>query len=198
MNNKSTYLFFDTETTGLPNDFNAPFTDSDNWPRLVQLAWIVTDEKGGPLDEQDYIIQPNGFEIPADVVDVHGITTEKALSEGYSLTGVLDKFWNAISQSEFIVGHNVTFDVNIVSAEFYRMGMFNALFLGKILLDTKKAGADICKIPNPHDYEGYKWPRLKELYRHLFGEDFENAHDAFADITATERCFWKMREMNAI
>lgn len=35
------YLFIDTETTGLPKEYDAPYTDIDNWPRLVQLAWIV-------------------------------------------------------------------------------------------------------------------------------------------------------------
>ncbi|WP_347839283.1 3'-5' exonuclease [uncultured Draconibacterium sp.] len=192
-----TYVFFDTETTGLPNDFNAPFTDSDNWPRLVQLAWIVTDEAGKHIDEQNFIIKPDGFEIPEDVLEIHGITTEKAEAEGHYLAGVLADFWKVVAFSDFIVAHNISFDVNIVAAEFHRIGMSN-IFRNERLLDTKKAGADICKIPNPHDYEGYKWPRLKELYRHLFGEDFENAHDAFADITATERCFWKMREINAI
>ena len=26
------YLIFDTETTGLPKNFKAPITDTDNWP----------------------------------------------------------------------------------------------------------------------------------------------------------------------
>ena len=32
------FLTFDTETTGLPKIFKADVSDSDNWPRLVQLA----------------------------------------------------------------------------------------------------------------------------------------------------------------
>ncbi|MCX6741278.1 MAG: hypothetical protein NTY61_02675, partial [Candidatus Parcubacteria bacterium] len=41
--NKSigTYLFFDTETTGLPKNWKAPIEDLDNWPRIVQIAWAI-------------------------------------------------------------------------------------------------------------------------------------------------------------
>lgn len=40
------YLFFDTETTGLPKNYKAPASDSDNWPRLVQIAWSIYDAEG--------------------------------------------------------------------------------------------------------------------------------------------------------
>ena len=36
------FLFFDTETTRLPLDYSAPSTDINNWPRLIQLSWIIT------------------------------------------------------------------------------------------------------------------------------------------------------------
>jgi len=35
LKNKKMYLFFDTETTGLPRNWKAPVTDLDNWPRMV-------------------------------------------------------------------------------------------------------------------------------------------------------------------
>ena len=55
------YLFFDTETTGLPRNWKAPVTDLDNWPRMVQIAWILTDGEGEQLDIADYIIKPGVF-----------------------------------------------------------------------------------------------------------------------------------------
>ena len=58
------FLFFDTETTGLPQRWNAPVTDVDNWPRLVQLAWIMCDDKGNIIEECSDIIKPEGFSIP--------------------------------------------------------------------------------------------------------------------------------------
>ena len=58
------YLFFDTETTGVPKNYKAPITDLDNWPRLVQLGWILCDEQGSELQTGNDIIKPNGFIIP--------------------------------------------------------------------------------------------------------------------------------------
>ena len=58
------YLIFDTETTGLPKRFNAPITDIDNWPRCIQIAWQLHDADGSLIEHQDFIIKPEGFEIP--------------------------------------------------------------------------------------------------------------------------------------
>ena len=83
------YLFFDTETTGLPKKWQAPVSDLDNWPRIVQLAWILSDDKGKQLAGQNYIIKPEGFLIPEESSRVHGISTEKAMNEGIALEKAL-------------------------------------------------------------------------------------------------------------
>ena len=76
------FLTFDTETTGLPKNFKADVSDSDNWPRLVQLAWQLNDETGKLISNNTLIVKPEGFTIPYNSEKVHGISTEKALKEG--------------------------------------------------------------------------------------------------------------------
>ncbi len=71
------YLFFDTETTGLPQNWKAPVTDLNNWPRMIQIAWILCDDKGNRIESDDFIIKPENFEIPKDASTIHGISTEK-------------------------------------------------------------------------------------------------------------------------
>ena len=68
-------------------------------------------------------------------------------------------------------------------------------FFNKSKLCTMKSSTGYCKIPGNY---GYKWPKLSELHLKLFGEDFEEAHDASADINATEKCFWEMRKIGLI
>ena len=51
------YLFFDTETTGLPKNWKAPVTDVNNWPRMVQLAWETYDVQGNLLARNNHIIK---------------------------------------------------------------------------------------------------------------------------------------------
>ena len=85
------YLFFDTETTGLPKRWNAPVTDLENWPRLVQLAWIMYDDRGNMLESRDVIVKPEGFTIPPEASRVHGITTLVAREKGEPLQEVMEQ-----------------------------------------------------------------------------------------------------------
>ena len=101
-----TIVFFDTETTGLPRDYNAPSSKLDNWPRLVQLAWIVSDYEGNVINSENHIIIPNGFEIPSRSAAIHGITTSIAKSKGEKLIDVIDKFLGELQNATAIAGHN--------------------------------------------------------------------------------------------
>src|SRR5690554_904869 len=107
------YLIFDTETTGLPRNWNAPITDTDNWPRCIQIAWQLHDENGKLIENQDYLVKPDGFNIPFDSERIHGISTELALEQGISLQEVLEKFNIALAKAKFVIGHNVGFDLNV-------------------------------------------------------------------------------------
>ena len=94
------YLIFDTETTGLPKKWNAPISDSENWPRCVQLAWQLHDQAGKCLEYKNYLIKPDGFEIPFASEKVHGISTELAQKKGTDLKEVLDDFKNILSKNK--------------------------------------------------------------------------------------------------
>jgi DNA polymerase III epsilon subunit-like protein len=111
-------LFFDTETTGLPKNYKAPVTDLENWPRLVQLAYILQDYDGNTILKGDYIIKPNGFTIPSDSSEIHGISTDRAMIEGKELEIVLDEFNALIESAEYIVAHNISFDEKINGESF--------------------------------------------------------------------------------
>lgn len=184
-----TIIFFDTETTGLPLDYNAPSSKLDNWPRLVQLAWIVSDCDGNVISSENHIIIPNGFEIPSISASIHGITTEIAKSKGEKLVDVIDKFLGVLQNATAIAGHNISFDQHIVEAEIIRCGRSNIL---KSLpaYCTMKMSANYCNILNSN--KEVKWPTLQELFFKLYGEKFEGAHNAMADIKATYRCFFTL------
>mgnify|MGYP000716491821 CR=1 FL=1 len=94
------YLFFDTETTGLPKNWKAPVTDLDNWPRMIQIGWTLCNEEGERVDSAEFIIKPDNFIIPREASNVHGITTEKAEEEGVELDFVLNKFNELVNESK--------------------------------------------------------------------------------------------------
>ncbi len=188
------YLFFDTETTGTPLDYNAPSSDIKNWPRLVQLGWILMTEDGEKVSKGNYIIKPDGFTIPAEAAKIHKITTKMALELGYNLSYVIDKFLQDFNKARYIVGHNIDFDKKIVGAELIRLSKPD-IMNSKQAFCTMKSSTDFCKIPG---YYGYKYPKLQELYHKLFGRDYEDAHDAASDIEATQQCFWELRRRKLI
>lgn len=184
------YLFFDTETTGVPRNYKAPSSDTRNWPRLVQLAWILTDENGNRIHTGNQIVRPDGFVIPTDAARVHGITTQRAMVEGIPLNEVINQFKADLEAATCIVCHNVEFDKKIVGAEMIRLGMRDEVGRKKSHC-TMLSSTNFCRI---RGYYGYKYPKLQELYWKLFGEDFDDAHNAMSDIEATERCFWELKK----
>jgi DNA polymerase III epsilon subunit-like protein len=186
------YLIFDTETTGLPLSWNAPVHKLSNWPRLVQLAWILYDEQGREQMKCSRIIKPEGFTIPPDIVKIHGINHEMALRDGKPLIKVLEEFCAVLKRDNLtLVAHNMAFDEKIVGAELLRMKLESNFFdLPKIC--TMKSTIDFCNLPNK------KYPRLEELYYILFRTVFQGAHHADVDVSACGRCFFELKRKKIV
>jgi len=191
----ATVLFFDTETTGIPRRYDAPLTDLRNWPRPVQIAWVLCDQTGQVLQERDAIIRPEGFGIPEDAIRIHGITTERALAEGVELRAVLGDFAAAVEIAGVVVAHNMSFDESIVGAEFIRTGIVHRLHASRRVC-TKEASTSFCRILGRGGR--YKWPTLDELHRRLFGRPHSGSHSATGDVNACARCFFELRRLGVI
>ncbi len=185
------YLIFDTETTGLPKRWGAPISDTDNWPRCIQIAWQLHDDMGNLIEHQDYLVKPEGFNIPYDAERIHGISTELAQAQGIPLLEVLEKFNTALSKAKFIVGQNVGFDVNIMGCEFYRLGINSPMASMPVLDTCTEVTAELLKLPGGRGGK-FKLPTLTELHSYLFNVPFSEAHNATADVEATTRCFLEL------
>ena len=189
------YLFFDTETSGLPRNYQAPLDDFSNWPRLVQLAWSVYDEDGNHWESYNYIVKPEGFIIPVEASNIHRITQEKAVKEGKDIKEVLKHFLEQVNSATHIVAHNIDFDEKIVGSELLRINFPNP-FIKANKICTMKSSTNFCQIENGRG--GYKWPNLTELHRKLFQADFPEAHDAMVDVNACAKCFFELKKKNVI
>jgi DNA polymerase III subunit epsilon len=188
------YLFFDTETTGIPKNYKAPASDARNWPRLVQLAWLLTDKEGNVQKSAEHIIRPEGFSIPADAARVHGITNEVAKQKGVELKLALEQITADFAQAKALIAHNMSFDEKILGAELLRMGFANQVETMKRAC-TMLASVDLCAIPGPY---GNKWPKLQELHKKLFQQEFTGAHSAMADVQACAKCFFELKRLGVM
>lgn len=185
-------LFFDTETTGKADLKSAP--DASHQPRLVQLAALLTDDSGQEFASLNVIVRPSGFEIPESASGVHGITTDAALKYGLGLEAVLPMFAQLAFIPKTIVAHNIEFDLFVMTGEYIRAEFGIVPFDGAELFCTMKEMTEVCQIPGNY---GFKWPKLIEAYRHCFNSDFENAHDALADVRACARIYFWLKALRA-
>jgi len=188
------YLFFDVETTGLPKNWNAPVSELENWPRIVQLAWLEYDLNGNELSRYNNIVKPNGFTIPDEATKIHGITTEQAKKDGVMINEILKKFSSVIDKAEMLIAHNIDFDQKVVGAEFLRADISNSLFNIKKFC-TMKESTDFCQIPGNY---GFKWPSQLELHNKLFNASFEDPHNALVDVTVCAKCFFELIKRGVI
>ncbi|MEN1786364.1 MAG: PHP domain-containing protein, partial [Bacteroidota bacterium] len=185
------FLIFDTETTGLPKRYDAPISDTENWPRCVQIAWQLHDDMGRLLEHKDYLVRPDGFNIPYESEQIHGISTTLAEEKGVPLEMVLQEFNAVLSKSQYVVGQNVDFDINVMGCELYRMDVASTLQDLPVLDTCTEHTAALCQIPGGRGGK-FKLPTLTELHQYLFGTPFAEAHNATADVEATTRCFLEL------
>ncbi len=191
-------LFFDTETTGLP-DFKAP-SESAHQPHIVQLAALLVDmDTRETIQSMDVICRPDGWTIPDEVAAVHGITTQHALDVGIPESLAVSMFME-LWAGRPRVAHNQQFDARIVRIALLRHQNQEAA-------DDWKAGAaectailatPICALPPTEKMKAvgrfhHKTPNLGEAYRHFTGKGLENAHSAMADVMACRDVYFAIK-----
>ena len=188
------YIFFDSESNGLPREPRLGVSFTSNWPRMIQLAWIVTDENGNILKRQSHIIYPQGFNIVEPIAKLTRITTERAQREGVDLYSVLTEFIEDVNDAKLLIAHNIDFDMHVVGSELYRENMNYNKLMTKPTICTMQKSTNFCAIPSNGNHAGYKWPKLEELHQKLFGTTFFGAHDAMSDVEATRKCYFELKK----
>ena len=197
----STILFFDTETTNLPQ-FKKPNHDPSQ-PLIMQLGAILADESGEILDEFCTYLHIGDAPINPYAQAAHGITRKKCNEEGIPPVEAFLKFHSLTPQCEALTCHNYNFDIKMIQITSAQIqGVFtdpdtSALMMSDIeelpYYCTMASTISYCNLPFPSGRKGKKFPKLEELHRILFEEDFEGAHDAMADVRATMRCYFELK-----
>lgn len=195
-------LVFDTETTGLPNGYNPSITETQNWPHIVQISFILYDDETNKIiDIQDHIIKiDEKIEISEGSVKIHGITRFKCNKKGIPITEALDLFNNAIQNADLVVGHNVSFDKRMIMVECIRQKKsqyFTRFGVRKPEYCTMKMTTELCGIEKINMTTGekyFKYPNLSELHEKLFGNKPKGTHDSMGDILICMRCCEKLRK----
>ena len=185
------YLFFDTETNGLPNFTRSPLDASQ--PRVTQIAALLLDKDKNIRGELNFLLRlPEGAEIPSKITELTGITEEMCDEYGLDTVTAFDAFTSFVQSAEFIIAHNIKFDRFLLDAVLRH-------FPEKTYQCTMEMALPIVKLPPTDKMRaagrfGYKQPKLQEAYKHFFGTEFQKAHDAMADVKACAEVYFKLME----
>jgi DNA polymerase-3 subunit epsilon len=197
-------LVFDTETTGLPTEKNPSITELDKWPHIVQLSYILYDmDENKILTMVDDIIRiADTVNLTEESVAIHGITRDRCEQEGITMNMALIKFNITLKRADVIVGHNLSFDKRLIMVECNRNNIwqnFTTKYSKKAEYCTMKNTVDICKLEKKTTSidtgfsSPYKYPRLGELYCHLFKcESPKGVHNSIVDVIICLRCYVKL------
>lgn len=207
-------IVFDTETTGLPKTkFISPDT-LDKWPYIVQFSYVIYDTNLNDIIEvNDDIIKMNeNIIIPEDSISIHKITNEISQEKGKKIDIILNTFMEDLNSSDMLVGHNISFDINMIKVELLRLiykrdsnnseeemkNYKENLYLltnFKNIYCTMQNSIELCDIKTLDKYgkEYVKFPKLIELHNKLFNTNPNNLHNSLNDILVTLRCFMKLK-----
>ena len=192
------YLFFDTETTGLPKDRRLPATSkADNWPDIVSISWVVYEDTRF-VRSNSYIIKPNGWTIPAESTGIHGIDNAFAEKNGHNLDTILLIFLADAVKSDVVVAHNLSFDKNVVDGAWkWRLHRTVPFEWPKLKICTAELGKDLCKFKFARGGEGYRYPKLSELYIFLCKRNPHNPlHNSLNDTLLLVSLFFAIPSLN--
>jgi DNA polymerase III epsilon subunit-like protein len=206
-------LVFDTETTGLPKSKIMNPDTLNLWPHTVQFSYVIYDTNLNDIVESsDKIVKlKNGITIPEDSIKIHGITNEISQKNGTNIESIINEFFSHLRNVDLLVGHNVSFDINMIKVELLRLiyetntisenevkeCKYNLHFLTnyKNICCTLQESIDLCNIKAVDKFgkEYTKFPKLLELHQKLFESTPNNLHNSFNDILVTLRCFMKLK-----
>jgi DNA polymerase III epsilon subunit-like protein len=206
-------LVFDTETTGLPKS-NIMNPDTLNlWPHTVQFSYVIYDTNlNDIIVSSDKIVKlKDGITMPEDSIKIHGITNEISQKNGINIESIINEFFSHLRNVDLLVGHNVSFDINMIKVELLRL-IYEAKFISenevkeckynlhfltnyKNICCTLQESIDLCNIKAIDKFgkEYTKFPKLLELHQKLFESTPNNLHNSFNDILVTLRCFMKLK-----
>lgn len=197
------YLFFDTETTGLPARGCHP--EDPRQPHLVQLACLLADEDRTERASVSLIVAPP-IPIPAQAAAVHGITDELAQAAGVN-QGVAAFMWSQmLRRAHTVVAHNIQFDMGIMLTAWLRtrgetaQARWDEMHRERQQFCTMRAALPVVNMPPTErmlaaGFRRPKPPKLSECIRHFFNEDLTGAHDALVDVRACARVFFHLRNL---
>ncbi len=186
------FLVIDTETSGLPKKWNAPYHTKNNWPHVLQIAWLIFNREGKLVKKHNHYLKPGDFKIGKASTKIHHITLDFLSEKGEDRSTVFQNFTADISTYQpLIIAHFAELDFSMVGAEYHRLNLPNPLIKSNFFC-TLKASAPYVKNPT------FKFLKLNVFYKTLFKKRPENLHNALVDAELTAEIFFYLLQKGEV
>ena len=190
-------FIYDVETTGLPIRINRRLNynnlESFNNCRLISISWIITDNINNIIEKGTYYVKPDNFEVSQESINIHGLTNEFLEQNGESIHNIIDLIKNIFTEKYEIikiVSHNIDFDINVLKSELVRYNYSD------LLIKINDIETYCTMLKSQSVMRVNKWPKLSELYKHLFNDEVDEnviLHNAIEDCRVGLKCYLKMQ-----
>ncbi len=188
------YLILDASANGRPKSYKAPLDDTYNWPRLMHLSWIILDQDLKPVEDNDMLIQPQGYTPTPSALKSHHLEEDTLRNSTHTIEETLDVLAGSIGSADYVLAHNLQYNEGIIGSEYYRLSKSSPLISAEKYCLMQEA-TYFCKLRGKR---GYKWPSLQEMHTIMFKQGYTPAGHARADAIAASRCFIYLMKAGAL
>jgi len=208
-------FIYDTETTGLLPKVNKRMgiiPTLDQYPYIVQISFIIFNIATRQLVRKfnTYIKIPDNIVITDEITKLTGATRELC-DNGMHIVNAFNEFYHAYSMCDYVIAHNMKFDSKMMKVELQRnksmflkyaphcLNIFNREYEEMNITKrycTMMSSIHICNIICQTNGKApfKKFPKLSELYYHLFHTVPENLHNSMIDTLVCLRCYLKIHK----
>jgi DNA polymerase III alpha subunit (gram-positive type) len=175
-------LIFDTETTALTSNRLLRLEDQ---PRVIEFYGVLIDlDTGQRFDEYHSLINPE-IMITKEITKITNITNE--MLKGQPTFFFIPEFITPlIVQSDQLLAHKLSFDMEIIEMEYDRLGSFPSW-----------PNRLCCTVEQTVNLKGYRL-NLASLYEYLFNKTPLEAHRAKDDVNTLVQCALELRRRDII
>ena len=188
-------LFFDLETTGLPEQISF-----DNWyppeevdkyssSRIIEIGIILVDKNEKMTKTYNTIIKPDNFiSLKPIITEITGITDKEIINNGKNFKDIINEIKPLFQKCSVINSYNLNFDLNILLSELY-------LIHDKEFINIINSKKHECSLQLATKYlKMDRYPKLEKVYKILFNTDPKQDHRAFGDAILCKEVYYKIKK----
>lgn len=186
---KGKHLIVAICTNGYSKDPEAHYSEEDNFPNVIDIAWMNIDNNYKILEEKQFYILPDNLRLKTVVTETTGITRDVLINQSTLRAKVYNEFFKDFFDAKLLLTHFVKNTFYTILAEFYNSGFE---------IENRKLATQVDLI-NVVEYRNkYAPKRWRDLYYTILGKEPARQVDAKLKVKMLYEMFIKLDYINVM